>query len=344
MTQRLAHNQYNQSKKDLLYTSPKHQHLHAVKVYAMSDRAGMVVPSDEDTWEGEKSARGWGRRMGLLLSHFLLPLTPNHALTQYSLKSLYTFLKVKRKIKEEEVTKWQYPSSLKTVQVLPTTFLHMLLASCQSLGHDDAKGDGNHVCSCHSGNASLHERSRRKSEHSLHSLQQSICEVLQVSRHSLRGKYLSFSLLDTQDLWQNHTPSKCTQRWQVLGSIAFTGHITSPRQESYTISWSNHGWVPWWFGLCGNPWFCFWRILLCLCRPISTPEWCFFCISFSLATNGEVIIQITPCRGCSVIIAASGCSRVGSLGIFLEVGQLQAFEGNIDVLYPYNSLTKLVSF
>lgn len=131
-TQRLAHNQYNQRKKDLLYTSPKHQHLHAVKVYAMSDRAGMVVPSDEDTWEGEKSARGWGGRMGLLLSHFLLPLTPNHALTQYSLKSLYTFLKVKKKIKEEEVTKWQYPSSLKTVQVLPTTFLHMLLASCQS--------------------------------------------------------------------------------------------------------------------------------------------------------------------------------------------------------------------
>lgn len=96
-TQRLAHNQYNQRKKDLLYTSPKHQHLHAVKVYAMSDRAGMVVPSDEDTWEGEKSARGWGVRMGLLLSHFLLPLTPNHALTQYSLKSLYTFLKVEKK-------------------------------------------------------------------------------------------------------------------------------------------------------------------------------------------------------------------------------------------------------
>lgn len=126
-------------------------------------------------------------------------LSPKPCSCSIQSKSLYTFLKGK-KIKEEEVTEWPYPFSLKTAQVLPTMFLHMLLASCQSLGHDDAKGDGNHVCRCHSGNVSLHERSRRKSEYSLHSLQQSTCEVLQVSRHSLIGKYLYFSLLDTQDL------------------------------------------------------------------------------------------------------------------------------------------------
>lgn len=45
---------------------------------------------------GRRVPGGGGGRMGLLPSHFLLPLTPNHALTRYSLKSLYTFLKVKK--------------------------------------------------------------------------------------------------------------------------------------------------------------------------------------------------------------------------------------------------------
>lgn len=132
-TQRLAHNQYNQRKKDLLYTSPKTSTPSCSKslCYVRQGWDGGAL-----WWrylEGGEECQGVGGKDGTLTISLSIASHPKPC--SYSVQSkilVYIPKSEKKKIKEEEVTKWQYPSSLKTVQVLPTTFLHMLLASCQS--------------------------------------------------------------------------------------------------------------------------------------------------------------------------------------------------------------------
>lgn len=225
---------------------------------------------------------------------------------------------------------------------MPTTSLHMLLVSCKLLGHDDAKGDGKRVQlplrKCATTGEEEKEIWVQPSLFAPVYLSGSSSIQAQPDREIPVLQLVRYSRLVTR----THT----TQMSSMVAGAGKHSHslvILHPLGRSYILLVGlTMEWVPW-FGLSGNPWSCFEEFSFVFLGLFSSQNGAF--LYFLLPCHDQaVIIQITPCRGSVLSQPTSGCSRLGSLGISLEVGQLQAFEGNIDVLYPYNSLTKLVSF